>query len=242
MVNSNLQKFISSANPKSIYSWIAEPNKCIIKAYKPNDFNFNNISGTSKSWCKGLKIYDSYLSSAVFASGPKDFTNVLVSKIMINNTDGYGVNIGYFGEAINWNSVITPLLKYSSNNLLLVDNEGYLAADCIENGCRKLTESASDNSFSNDTKTIAFHTNFFLDRFYADISDNYYLNTFPPNTHLLNNWKLYVVEPYLLNNYLYNIVLMTLSVIVLSVVVYTYLVPHHWIDDYDERNIKYKLR
>lgn len=112
----------------------------------------------------------------------------------------------------------------------------------METGCRKLTESPSGNNFSNDTKTIVYHGNFFLDRFYTDIADNYYLNTFPPNTHLLNNWKLYVVESYLLNNYFYNIVLMALYIIILSVVVYAYLVPRHWIDDYDEKAIKIKLR
>lgn len=241
-INTILHGYISKEDSKSRYTWVAEPDSCIIKAYKPYDFIFNNISGLEKSWCKGIKTYDSYLSSAVFASGPKDFVNVLVSKIKINKTDGSSVNIGYFGEAINWNSIIPPLIKYSENNLLLVDKDGYLAADCIDIGCRKLSESSSDNTFSNDTDSIKFQNNLFFDKFYTEIADNYYLNTFPPNTHLLNNWKLVIVEPGIINNYLYNLVLLIISVIILSILFYTYLVPREWLDDFDEKTIKIKSR
>lgn len=239
-INAILQDHISQKGSKSIYNWIAEPNSCIIKAYKPYDFNFNNISGLHKSWCKGIKNYDSYLSSAVFASGPKDFVNVLVSKLKINKTDGSSVNIGYYGEAINWNSIIPPLIKYSENNLLLIDKEGYLAADCIDIGCRKLTENTNDNTFSNDTESIKYQNKLFFDKFYTAIADNYYLNSFPPNTHLLNNWKLVIIEPGIINNYLYNIFLLIISIVMLSIILYAYLIPRDWLDDYDEKTVKIK--
>jgi hypothetical protein len=76
------------------------------------------------------------------------------------------------------------------------------------------------------------------DKLTTKIDDNnYYLKTFSPNIHLLNNWKLIIVDPGLINSYIYDGILLVVSSIVLSIVIYAYIIPRNWLDDYDQKII-----
>ncbi len=142
-INSFLQNNIGIKNTNIQYGWIARTidEKCTIVAYKPYDATFINRTDYSDfPWCKGIQKFDYYTSESYYASGPRDFVNTIVSKITVDRPDGKSITIGYYGEALNWNNIIPPLMKYvNKDNAILVDHKGYLSADFKIDGCRKLS-------------------------------------------------------------------------------------------------------
>ena len=110
-----------------------------------------------------------YLTPTFYATGPKNFANTLVSKIPVNRTDGKADVIGYFGQAVDWNKIIPPLMKFANRDTVkLVDNTGHLAAECTFEGCKRLVINPSSDNLKIDP--IVFESNFMTNLFSKDMN------------------------------------------------------------------------
>jgi hypothetical protein len=232
-INKFLQNNIMGKNTNIQYGWIARTidEKCTIVAYKPYDATFINRTDYSDfPWCKGIQKFDYYTSEAYYASGPRDFVNTIVSKITVDRPDGKSITIGYYGEALNWNNIIPPLMKYvNKDTALLVDHKGYLSADCKFDGCRKLSIDPITGNINNKTQKYA-SSDFVSEMFAEKISGDYDKDS-PYNGQLLNNWKVYLLSDGERVDVIVHLGLFIVSMNLLAITIYYYLIPRYWLDD-----------
>ena len=232
-INSFLQNNVGTKNANIQYGWIARTinEKCTIVAYKPYDATFINRTDYSDfPWCKGIQKFDYYTSESYYASGPRDFVNTIVSKITVDRPDGKSITIGYYGEALNWNNIIPPLMKYvNKDNAILVDHKGYLSADCKIDGCRKLSIDPSTGNIKNESQK--YMSNDFINEMFAGKIGGEYDKDSPYNSQLLNNWKVYLLSDNERVDIIIHLGLFIVTMVLVAVTIYYYLIPRYWLDD-----------
>lgn len=232
-INSFLQNNIGIKNTNIQYGWIARTigEKCTLVAYKPYDATFINRTDYSDfPWCKGIQKFDYYTSESYYASGPRDFVNTIVSKITVDRPDGKSITIGYYGEALNWNNIIPPLMKYvNKDNAILVDHKGYLSADCKIDGCRKLSIDPFTGNIKNESQK--YMSNDFIDEMFAVKISGEYDKDSPYNSQLLNNWKIYLLSDNERLDIIIHLGLFIVAMILVAITIYYYLIPRYWLDD-----------
>ena len=212
------------------YSWISKlkPEFCTITLYKPYDKVFVNITDfRDRPWCTNLNYYDTYLTETYYASGPHDYVNTLVSKIVIELPDGKSKTIGFLGKALEWNEIIPQSLSSSNDpRLILTDNKGFVAFDCTVSGCKDLDQDpiGFPNQIPVKYNSSYFDNANFLLSFETTNAD--FINPLDKNTKILNDWKLILIfqNTDMIMKY---IIFISLSVI-FGLIVYYYLVPRDW--------------
>lgn len=234
----NINRFITNITQNKDtdiqYAWVARSidEKCTLVAYKPYDATFINRTDYSDfPWCKGIQKFDHYTTESYYATGPRDFVNTMVSKITVERPDGKSITIGYYGEALNWNSIIPPLMRYVNNdNVILVDSKGFLAADCKFGGCKKL--SLDTNSDNIRDQPIKYVSSDFINEMFAGRIGGEYNKDLPYNTQLLNNWKIYLLSESERLDIIAHLSLFIVMIVLLSITFYYYLIPRYWVDEF----------
>jgi hypothetical protein len=242
---------ISKNNAKDIkYAWLAEPISCYIKAYTFGD-EFNNVSGVEKDWCKYGKR-GSYLADTLFATGQRDYSNVLVSPIKIRDSTNKPVTLALFGESINWYKVL-PSLITNKQKLYLLDKSENMAVFCQNGYCKTLVNTGDilpyhcigGKCYDDETNTIV-QPNLIPKRYGGNAIDNYLIsdvfkkdltdNSDTPSIYnqFFTGWKVYIFTDMDKIIYQIHIAMFAISLLLLIIILYYYLIPRHWLEDINE--------
>lgn len=235
---------ITGSNKDIKYAWVSHtkdyPAPCLLAAYKPYDKSFNNATDgfPTRPWCIGMNDHETYLTETYYATGPKDFVNTLVTDIVVKLPNGKAEVIGYFGEALEWNSIIPEIIRNNeSMRVVVVDHLGFIAADCTSHGCKDLSRTENNKEIDvpipvNSTDILSFGS--FVEK--RSLTPD---RTRGSNIEMLDGWTIYLLAEKTPVEFATRLFLFLAILAAFVVLVYLYLIPRHWLDDTDElRRIK----